>query len=282
MTARITALGTADAFSAAGRGHTCWLLEDEAGAALIDAGATVMQGLHRAGFPPEKIDAVHFTHLHGDHFAGWPFLLLDALYRAPRRRPLHILGPPGTRDRLAAIWSICYPDTAQKALPFEVVIEEVTAGSAVDFAGRRVTALAARHQKAPHVALSLRLETPRSPPPGSPRSPPGSQQTSAPPTRTIAFTGDTGAHPGLVQLANGADLLVAECSELEPRDPDPAARKHLSWRELRTILPSFGVRRILLGHLGADVRSSKAAIEAEGRALGLALLVCDDGDAPDL
>ena len=31
MSATITALGSGDAFSAAGRGHTCWLLEDELG-----------------------------------------------------------------------------------------------------------------------------------------------------------------------------------------------------------------------------------------------------------
>ena len=257
MTARLTALGTGDAFSAAGRGHSCYLLEDEAGAALIDAGATVMQGLHRAGFPPGRVDAVHLTHLHGDHFAGWPFLLIDAIYPSRRTAPLHVSGPPGTKDRLAALWSVCYPDTAMKALPFEVHFTELRPGESAEICGRRIAAFAAQHQKPPHVALSLRIETQ---------------------ARTLAFTGDTGAHEGLADLARGAELLVAECSELEPRLADPAARKHLSWAELRTILPGLGVPRIWLSHLGADVRARKAAIEAEARSLGVELSVCEDGD----
>ena len=85
---RITALGTGDAFNGGGRGHTCFLLEDGAGCVLVDAGAQVLVALQRAGVAPERIDGVHFTHLHGDHLAGWPFLLVDAVYREKRTRPL--------------------------------------------------------------------------------------------------------------------------------------------------------------------------------------------------
>jgi len=71
----ITALGTGDAFSSGGRGHTCWLIEDAAGLALVDAGGTVLPALRWAQVDPRRIAVVHFTHLHGDHIAGWPFLL---------------------------------------------------------------------------------------------------------------------------------------------------------------------------------------------------------------
>ena len=48
------------------------------------------------------IDGIMLSHLHGDHFGGLPFLLLDAQFLARRERPLLIAGPPGTRARLDA------------------------------------------------------------------------------------------------------------------------------------------------------------------------------------
>ena len=254
MSARVVALGSADAFCAAGRGHTCWLLEDARGLALIDFGATGLLALARLGIDPERIDSVHFTHLHGDHIAGWPFLLLDALYLRRRTRPLQVTGPAGTRERLASLFAACYADTAGRGLPFALDICELAPGDAREICGRRVTAFRAQHMRPPHVALSLRIDGPAG---------------------ALAFTGDTGAHEGLDLLSRGADALFAECTELHA--PALAADSgHLSWDELRLILPRLGVPRIALAHLGAAVRAAAHSIEIEARALGLSLTVCDD------
>ena len=45
------------------------------------------------------IDVILITHFHGDHFAGLPFLLLDAQFTR-RTRPLVIAGPAGIETRL--------------------------------------------------------------------------------------------------------------------------------------------------------------------------------------
>ena len=260
---RVTAVGSADAFNSAGRGHTAWLLDDERGAIMIDFGATTLQGLRRLGRDPEALDAVLFTHLHGDHIGGWPFLLVDAQYRARRTRPLTVCGPPGTRERLQALWAACYADTASRPLGFAIDVRELRPGDAIALQGRSVTAHLAQHMRAPHVALSFRIDD-------------------------VAFTGDTGAHDGLQALATGARLLCCECSDLRPGSvraaPDfPAGTsRHLSWQELRTLLPTLGVARVLLAHLSADVRGSAQEIEAEARALGLDLTVCDDGSSASL
>jgi hypothetical protein len=82
--------------------------------------------------------------------------------------------------------------------------------------------------------------------------------------------------------------LCAECTDLSapplassgasPDYPAEAGRRHLSWDDLRQLLPALGVRRIALGHLGPDSRAAAARIEAEARALGAELRVCDDLD----
>lgn len=261
---KVTCVGSADAFNSAGRGHTCWLIEDEHGAAMVDFGATALAGLRRLGRDPaQQLDAVHFTHPHGDHIAGWPFLLVDAQYRARRARPLLVTGPPGTRDLLQALWGACYADTATRPLGFSIDYRELQPGAQETLGGREVRAFRAQHMRAPHVALSLRIGP-------------------------VAFTGDTGAHAGLSALTQGAELLCAECTDLEPGPlraaPDYPAneRRHLSWSELRTLLPALGVRRVLLAHLSAEAREAGAAIERQAAILGLDLHICDDGTAADV
>ena len=39
---------------------------------------------------PAEIEAIVLTHLHGDHFGGIPFLLLDARHVSRRQRPVII------------------------------------------------------------------------------------------------------------------------------------------------------------------------------------------------
>jgi ribonuclease BN (tRNA processing enzyme) len=262
---RVVALGSADAFSSAGRGNTAWLVEDGGPPCAVDLGPTALLALRKLGRDPQDLQAVHFTHLHGDHIAGWPFLLVDAVYRAGRREPLTVTGPPGTRDRLRALWAACYADAAAKDLPFPLDVRELEPGDAVEACGRRIEALPAQHQRPPHVALSLRLHGPAG---------------------VLAFTGDTGPHPGLAGLARGAALLCAECTDLRtpplassgaaPDYPAEAGRRHLSWDDLRALLPALGVRRVALGHLGPEARAEAARIEAEARALGIDLRVCED------
>ena len=267
---RVVALGTADAFSSGARGNTAWLIEDGGPLCTVDFGPTAVLAMRRAGRDPQELRAIHFTHLHGDHIGGWPFLLVDAVYRAHRTHRLTVSGPPGTRDRLRALWTACYADAAAKELPFELELRELLPGDSADLCGRRVEALRAQHQRPPHVALSLRVHGPAG---------------------VLAFTGDTGPHEGLADLADGAALLCAECTELRtapaasgasPDYPAEAGRRHLSWDDLRALLPALRVRKIALGHLGPEARTAAASIEAEARALGLDLRVCDDLDAIEL
>lgn len=214
---KVTALGSADAFNSAGRGHTCWLVEDGRGACAVDFGATALMALKRLGREPEELDAVHFTHLHGDHIGGWPFLLVDAIYRRQRIRPLVASGPPGTRERLHQLWSACYARAADKPLPFELTVHEMLPGETALLAGREVRAFAAQHATPPEIALSLRIGE-------------------------LAFTGDTGVIAD--GLLDGARLLCAECTHASGTD-----RRHLSWDQLRSVkIP------MMLAHLGEEAR----------------------------
>src|SRR3974390_307635 len=92
-------IGSGDAFGSGGRFNTCFLVSGPGCLLVIVCGAPSLVALKRAAVDPASIDAVVVSHLHGDHFGGLPFLLLDGQF-SRRTRPLTVAGPPGTARRL--------------------------------------------------------------------------------------------------------------------------------------------------------------------------------------
>ena len=243
---RVTLLGTGNAFFGAGRAHSCALVEDSAGAFLVDCGASALQAIRR----PESIAEICVTHLHGDHFAGVAFFLLASREQLGRRVPLHVIGPPGVRAQVRALISAMYPDADLDDWPFPLAFIEVDPGGRVEFGGRRLTAFKAHHMREPQTALCYRIETEG---------------------RVLAFTGDTGARGPLSQLADGADLLVCECTLAGPSEPDA---KHLSVADIASLRPSWNARRVVLTHLSADARALAPSLPG--------VVVGEDGATIDL
>ena len=97
---RVRSVGSGDAFGSGGRWQTCIHLSGEGQVLLVDCGATSLVALKAQGLDPGAVDAVAVTHLHGDHFGGLPFLILDGQF-SRRSAPLQVAGPPGIRTRLA-------------------------------------------------------------------------------------------------------------------------------------------------------------------------------------
>lgn len=236
---RLTVIGSADAFNSGGRGHSCYLLESAgAGAIMVDFGPTALMALRRAAFEPSRLDGIAFTHLHGDHIGGFPFILIDALYNGIRRRELPILGPVRTRECLESLLGAAYDDMKDRMALVPISIDEFEPGQSRNFLGYRITAFAAEHMPLPHRPLCLRIVDPQG--------------------VSIAFSGDTLPCPGLLAAADGADLFVAECTRLA----QPAG-SHCTWEDWRREIPSLTAKSLMLTHLGGDVRAKVRELELE-------------------
>jgi ribonuclease BN (tRNA processing enzyme) len=74
---KIVFVGSGDAFGSGGRRQTCIALSGGDQFMLVDCGTTSVLGLKSLGFDPNSVSAVVISHLHGDHFGGLPFLILD-------------------------------------------------------------------------------------------------------------------------------------------------------------------------------------------------------------
>src|SRR6202030_2934515 len=125
---RLTILGSGDAFGSGGRFNTCFFLETAKGVLVVDFGASSLIALRARNIDPNQIDGILLSHLHGDHFGGLPFLLLDAQFLARRSRPLEIAGPPGTRQRLAEVLEAFFPGSTKLNWRFPLEITEIEPG----------------------------------------------------------------------------------------------------------------------------------------------------------
>jgi ribonuclease BN (tRNA processing enzyme) len=153
---RLTIIGSGDAFGSGGRFNTCFHLAAGDRTILIDCGATSLVALKAHGIDPNTIDAIVLSHLHGDHFGGIPFLMLDGQYLGRRERPLLLAGPPGSATRIPALMEAMFPDSSRTKFRFPWRVVEIPVGLPTDVLGLSVTSAEVIHfSGAPSTALRL-------------------------------------------------------------------------------------------------------------------------------
>jgi len=250
---KLTVLGSADAVNSGGRGNSCYLVESSGAKKLmVDFGPTALLSLRRQGIAPESIGGFAFTHLHGDHTGGFPLLCIEAMFAGWRERALRVLGPPLARVTLMGVFRAAYAELeAELPARLALTLEEFAPGEEREHSGYRVRAFAADHMAPPHQALCLRVTDPAG--------------------KVVAFSGDSRICPGLLAAADGADLLVADCSRLAP-----PAGAHATWQEWQQTLPVLRAKALMLTHLGPDIRARAPTLLA-GLALPLPVSIADDG-----
>ena len=223
---RVTFVGSGDAFGSGGRWQTCLQVQADGYVLLVDCGATGLAAMKSQGLDPQSVSCVVISHLHGDHFGGLPFLILDGQF-SRRTEPLLVAGPPGTADRLASAMETLFPGSSQVRRRFEVLVTELaTDGTAVALGPASVRGWEVVHAcGAPPLALRVELGG-----------------------ASFGYTGDTEWTPALISAGRGADLLAAEAYTFSR-----PIRYHLDYVTLREHLAEIGPRRVVLTHMSADM-----------------------------
>lgn len=234
---KVTFLGTADAFASGGRVQAGCLVGAGGKTFLLDAGPGTLGALKREGISPGALDFVIVSHLHGDHFGGLPFLILEYMYETPRRRPVVIAGPRNLERRTWALMRMMFPRLDCGAVSRKIRFVLLEPGKTARLGPARVSTIRSPHTK-PDVSLSLKLALGGG---------------------TVVFSGDTGWNEALPGFSEGADLLICECTYYE----SAGARSHINYPELRQNRGRFKVGRLILTHLGREVLNHAPAIDLE-------------------
>ena len=243
----VTFAGSGDAFGSGGRYQACIHLRGPGGAAplLLDCGTTSLAALKSQGLDPGEVGAVVVSHLHGDHFGGLPFLVLDGQF-SRRTRPLTVAGPPGVGRRLAEAMECLFPGSSSVSRSFPVEVAELAPGATATVAGAGVAAWEVEHPSgAPPLALRLTMGG-----------------------KAIAYTGDTAWTGAIVEAADGADLLIAEAYYW-----DKAVPFHLRHADLAAHRDQIRSARVVLTHMSAEMLCRQGDTPFETAHDGLVLSV---------
>jgi ribonuclease Z len=233
---------------------------------LFDCGEGTQISLRSLGWGIKDIDLILISHMHGDHVAGLPGLLLT-LCNSRRLEPVHIVGPPGLIPVVTGL-SVIAP-----YLPFEVRCRELESGAFFSQHDLQIRCLAGDHRVA---CLAYRIDLPRAPRfrperaralgvpmPDWKRLQRGEtvggvrpEDVLGPPRAgvSIGLVTDTRPTPVLAELVSGVDLLVSEATFGDDADqPRAVERKHMTFREAAELALAAGVRRLLLTHFSPSV-----------------------------
>jgi ribonuclease BN (tRNA processing enzyme) len=221
----VTFVGSGDAFGSGGRFQTCILVDSAAGRFLLDCGASSLIALKRQRIPPESIDTVLITHLHGDHFGGLPFFILDAQF-SKRRRPLLIAGPRGLKDRVRDAMEVLFPGSSETNQGFPIDYLELPAETESALGPLKVTPLEVVHFCG-SPAYALRIECDG---------------------RIIAYSGDTQWTDSLLTVADGADLFICEAYYF-----DKQIKFHLDYKTLMARKSGLDCKRLIVTHMSEDI-----------------------------
>jgi ribonuclease BN (tRNA processing enzyme) len=219
-------VGCGDALGSGGRFNTCFHVSGERVNFLIDCGASSLPALKRLGIARDDIDLILITHFHGDHFAGLPFLLLDAQFTR-RTRPLVIAGPEGIETRLAQVMEALFENSSKTKQRFDLSVVALKPEGTRTFGAVGVTPYPVVHGESGGPFLAYRVEAEG---------------------RVIAYSADTEWTATLIPLARDADLFIAEAYYY-----DKIVKNHLSLKTLEAHLAEIKPKRLMLTHMSEDM-----------------------------
>jgi ribonuclease BN (tRNA processing enzyme) len=187
---------------------SAYLIDFGPGVVRRAAAAVLDKGIHE--LEPANIKVVFSTHLHSDHTAGYPDLILTPWVMG-RQTPLEVYGPKGLKHMTEHILEAYREDLGirrngmEKASQtgWKVNVHEINAGVVYKDANVTVTAFPTRHGDWEET-FGYRFDTA---------------------DRSIVISGDTTPTQSMIDTCHGCDVLIHEAQSLKfinsPMRPNP-------------------------------------------------------------
>jgi len=203
---------------------------------------------------PTNIHVVFNTHLHSDHTAGYPDLILTP-WTMGRREPLEVYGPKGLKDMTSHLLEAYKEDIRTRTEGLEKIprgslqvnVHEIEAGVIYKDANVTVTAFPTKHGDWEN-SFGYRFDTP---------------------DRSIVIPGDTTPTQAEIDACNGCDILIHEALTMKflnnSRRPNPqgfdlknyAAKYHTNTVQLAELANKAKPGLLILHHNSITLRPNK-------------------------
>ena len=237
---------------------------------IVDCGEGTQMAAREAGISLSKISVICITHVHADHIAGMPGLLLT-IGNAERTSPLTIIGPHGIGHIVDSLRVIA------PQLPYKIEYIEATNGEVFNMGSFTISARAVRHRIP---CYAYKFELPRAGKFNAEKA-----QASGLPVRywsflqrgeavefegqvhdpseftgaprrglKVSYSTDTRPSGALVEFARESDLFVCEGMYGDPAQlPKAKERFHCMFEEAATMAKRAEVRELWLTHFSPSM-----------------------------
>ena len=300
----VTFLGTSAARPTVERNVSALALMREGETLLFECGEGTQRQMMRYGVS-FALSEIFFTHFHADHFLG-VIGLIRTLGLQVRTEPMVLYGPKGAKKLLGQAIQL-----GVERVPFEVEIRELKPG---DVVVQRATSNVQRDSYEIHVFGTEhgggsvgyavreherlgRFDPEKARAAGVPEGPlwgklqkgetvglPDGRTVTAEgivgpkrPGRLVVFTGDTRPCAGVVDAAQGADLLIHEATFGEEEKERAKETGHSTAREAAQVALAAKARRLVLSHVSARYSISAEELVKEAREVFKETVVAKDG-----
>ncbi|GAA0440278.1 MBL fold metallo-hydrolase [Lentibacillus halophilus] len=224
---------------------------------LIDCGEGTTAQLLKANIPPENVNVLMFTHLHSDHFFGYGQFLLGGWGRG--RRELTVVGPKGIKEFHETVINMFKDDIAYRVslgrpengvLDVNIIEFDEPGEVSVDIPAK--VSIDEMVHNVPTFGFRFEMDN-----------------------NVIVFSGDTAPTPNIVNLAQGADILVQDgClakTGIYRNTTDPELLKiwenlqkeHCTPGQAGDIAQEAGVKKLVMTHFLPNVIPEEVKEEAE-------------------
>ncbi len=217
---------------------------------LIDSSAGTLRQLLKAGIKQDQVDLVLYTHFHPDHTGELVPFIFASKYGPgfKRKAPVFVWGAEGLKDLLQGL-EAAYGEWARPAND-TIIFEEIPVGlkTVQQFPPLTISTIHTNHTPQ---SLAYRIEGPSG--------------------KSVVFSGDTDFCDEIVELSDGADLLVLECAAPEHKK----VKGHMTPSEAGIIAQKARVKRLLLTHFYPECDNSDILTPCKAKYHGPVILAED-------
>jgi len=223
------------------RASSGYILEAGNTTIMIDTGTGSTKNISESGYSTADFDAVVNTHRHPDHVSDLLPVVQDKVVRSfsSEEPGITLYGPEGheeyLRDRMRHEM-VESPDSVEENFGFNFEVKEISSREKIS-QNLVLESIEALHGPESFRCLSLKFISEG---------------------KEIVFTGDTDYNPELEGFAEGADILVADCS----RPGSQEVEGHMNADECGRLAEKAGVGKLVLSHLYPETEGENLKSQA--------------------